>query len=944
MNLCSNIRSVWCVVFFISCLLLLCEAASLEKKAPCNPTVDIVFMLDGQSSVSSREFQKQKDFIRNILERHESPAGAVQIGFVVCGNGNVSTNGFRSSTFDVLENVRKLEKPSIDNTPKRTDQCIRAINTVFSMGGREGVRKIAVLLIGEDNSWSDKATKAHVQEAKDNHVSILVITTGNKNFTRLHSLRNIASDDGKFFVLTSFKGLQPLSNDLSTGSCLPIALDFSAKKDKTTLAPVTTPRHVSISDARCRSSGNSAFEKLIPFFGWIRVNCAKDEGVDLIKCECGTSQTTQTRGEGTTASSPSVTNPLKVPNNISKTAVKSIPKMHSTVPHQTSTTSEAPVDPSPNEMTTSYQTTDRPTTSTSFDTTVSKIKSTTYPDNSVIYQPKVSPKIDLSIFLPPEDKQNQTGEDKTDFQTLFNLLDLSNSSNKISVNSSLLAGDGNVNANETLEDKILNSAIISLLDKDMEETKKTFEEKLQSSASSKVDEKQSKTTLKHHKTKQKTEQNSSVVLPLALPSSLTIIDTALKTMSNNTLSGEKQNTTNANETKDGSIISSQKKLISLLQAENSIQTNIISFLKNTTATKSDILDNYTQSDPSLSNETAIEILPAENEVIKNSSKSALLIKLLNMENTLQSKLISLLNKENFFLGHADYDYPDLPTLPPLVPDSTTAAGPTGDHDSTTPSLENITVPSDVMDLFKSDSELESAIAILMHAKSADQGSEIDSHLPSTTPQMSKVEDVKTETMASSATTLPPPPITSAYPIVSSTRASESFTTTSDINSLKPSPTKSVPVVTTSLQVVRQQIPKLALPPLPRKQRQRIRFPSRRGNAKHRSRSSASSNMISKTEEESKTKLSSQSKDTLEARKLNITRLKTKVVVTSGGQNLTSKVTSLPKPQSSSSLPKDFKGDKPPSLTVVLRKIVKKDSSLPTPTVADKLKNGKITVF
>lgn len=48
-------------------------------KAPCNPTVDIVFMLDGQSSVSSRDFQKQKDFIRNILERHESPARAVQV-------------------------------------------------------------------------------------------------------------------------------------------------------------------------------------------------------------------------------------------------------------------------------------------------------------------------------------------------------------------------------------------------------------------------------------------------------------------------------------------------------------------------------------------------------------------------------------------------------------------------------------------------------------------------------------------------------------------------------------------------------------------------------------------------------------------------------------------------------------------------------------------------
>lgn len=740
----------------------------------------------------------------------------------------------------------------------------------------------------------------------------------------------------------------------------------------TTEAPATSPRQVSISgenhsslfstlrkkhfkttscntfcpyfsDVRCRSSGISAFEKLIPFFGWIRVNCANNERVDLIKCECGTSQTIQTQGEDITTSSPSVTKPFKVPNNILNTAVKSALKTHSTVPHQTSTTSEAPVDPSPNKMTSSFQKTHSTTASTSFDTTVSKIKSTTYPDNSVIYQPKVSPKIDLSIFLPPDEKQNHTGEPKTDFQTLFNLLDFSNSSNTGSNNSSMLTDDSNINVNDTLEDKILNSAIISLLDKDMEETKKTFEKNLQSSVS--VEEKQGKLPFKKHDAKQKSEQTPSAVLPLALPSSLTIIDTALKTMSNNTLLDEKQNTTKTNETNDSNTISSRKKLISLLQAENSIQTNIISFLKNTTATKSDILDNYTQSDPPSSNETVIEILPTESEVIKNSSKSALLIKLLNMENTLQSKLISLLNKENFFLGHADYDYPDLPTLPPLVPDSTTAAGPTGEHDSTTPSLENITVPSDVMDLFKSDSELESAIAILMHAKSAERSSGVDTHLPSTTPQLSQVEDVKTEPMASSpATTSSPPIITSVYPAVSSTRASVPLTTASEVNSLKPSPTKSLPVVTTTLQIVRQQVQKLALPPLPRKQRQRIRFPLRRGNVKHRPRSSASSNMISKMEEKSKTNLSSQSKDALDATRLNVTRQKTKAVVSSGGQDLTSKVTPLPKTQSPSSLSKDLKGSKPPSLTVVLRKVVKKDMPLPTPKVDDKIKNGKITVF
>lgn len=278
------------------------------------------------------------------------------------------------------------------------------------------------------------------------------------------------------------------------------------------------------------------------------MNCADNERVDLIKCACGTSQTIQTQGEDITTSSPSVTKPFKVPNNILNSAVKSTLQTHSTVPHQTSTTSEAPVDPSPNKMTSSYQKTHSTIATSSFDTTVSKIKSTTYPDNSVIYQPKVSPKIDLSIFMPPDEKQNQTGEPKTDFQTLFNLLDLSNSSNTFSNNSSVLVDDINININETLEDKILNSAIISLLDKDMEETKKTFEKNLQSSDS--VEEKQGKMPFKKLNAKQKSEQNPSAVLPLVLPSSLTIIDTALKTMSNNTLLDDKQNTSKTNGTND----------------------------------------------------------------------------------------------------------------------------------------------------------------------------------------------------------------------------------------------------------------------------------------------------------------------------------------------------------------------------------------------------------
>lgn len=144
-------------------------------------------------------------------------------------------------------------------------------------------------------------------------------------------------------------------------------------------------------------------------------------------------------------------------------------------------------------------------------TSSSKIKSTTYPSNSVIYQPKVTPKIDLSIFLPPKERLNQTEDPKGDLQTLFSLLDLSNSTSKVS-NSALLIEGENKTANETLEDNMIDSAIISLLDNDLEVTKKTFEEKL---ISSKVGKTSSEIPSYLHKP-EKSKQNSSALLPLVL--------------------------------------------------------------------------------------------------------------------------------------------------------------------------------------------------------------------------------------------------------------------------------------------------------------------------------------------------------------------------------------------------------------------------------------------
>lgn len=78
-----------------------------------------------------------------------------------------------------------------------------------------------------------------------------------------------------------------------------------------------------------------------------------------------------------------------------------------------------------------------------------------------------------------------------------------------------------------------------------------------------------------------------------------------------------------------------------------------------------------------------------------------------------------LNRENFFLGYVDYDYLDLLMFFFLVLDFIIVVGLIGEYDLIILFLENIIVLSDVMDLFKSDSELEFVIVILMYVKSVE---------------------------------------------------------------------------------------------------------------------------------------------------------------------------------------------------------------------------------
>ncbi|KAK3593860.1 hypothetical protein CHS0354_011464 [Potamilus streckersoni] len=274
-----------CMLFwFFSCSLatLLCTCLVHGKeakiKAGCNPLVDMLFVLDGAAYVNRSEFQMQKEFIGDILRRHQAPSGAVRFGAMICSEQNVTTIPFENTSTSFFEKLDKIRFSS-DQESQKT-HCLESINYTFETKSRQDVPKTAVILRAGDK-WNDIYTLKQAIQAKKNGVSRIVIAIGIKDYASLYALQSLASDAETFFVVSGYKDLKNLAQNLSKGPCQPISTELTSKHERFTVK-TTTPAPKPI----CVQVSASMYRRHVPGLGYIREQCPNGTAVDTAACKC----------------------------------------------------------------------------------------------------------------------------------------------------------------------------------------------------------------------------------------------------------------------------------------------------------------------------------------------------------------------------------------------------------------------------------------------------------------------------------------------------------------------------------------------------------------------------------------------------------------------------------------------------------------------------------
>ncbi|KAL3882502.1 hypothetical protein ACJMK2_028839 [Sinanodonta woodiana] len=247
-------------------------------KAGCNPVVDMLFVLDGAAYVNRSEFQMQKEFIGNILRRHQAPSGAVRFGAMICSEQNVTTFLFENTSTSFFEKLDKIQSSS-DQESQKT-HCLESINYTFETKSRQDVPKIAVILRAGDK-WNDIYTLKQAIQAKKNGVFRIVIAIGIKDYASLYALQSLASDAGTFFVVSSYKDLKNLAQNLSKGPCQPISTELTSKHERFTVEPTTAaPKPI------CEQVNANTYRRHIPGLGYIREQCPNGTALDTTACKC----------------------------------------------------------------------------------------------------------------------------------------------------------------------------------------------------------------------------------------------------------------------------------------------------------------------------------------------------------------------------------------------------------------------------------------------------------------------------------------------------------------------------------------------------------------------------------------------------------------------------------------------------------------------------------
>lgn len=198
------------LTFFFSCPAKICKNATLA---------DIVFLIDGSTSIGSNNFKEIKYFIKNVTEALDIGPNKVQIG--LAQYSLTTTQEFLLKEYKDKSSLQTaVENINYQTGGTYTGQAISFLKEKYFIedaGSRinQQVPQIAVIITDGD-SWDD--VKVPAESLRKEGVRVFGIAVGLKKLEVLHSIAN-RPPEHFVFAIDNFNALPGLLDSLLQTVC-----------------------------------------------------------------------------------------------------------------------------------------------------------------------------------------------------------------------------------------------------------------------------------------------------------------------------------------------------------------------------------------------------------------------------------------------------------------------------------------------------------------------------------------------------------------------------------------------------------------------------------------------------------------------------------------------------------------------------------------------------
>ena len=200
-----------------SLLKLLCIYPFLEPP-PCQTPVDMAFIVDSSGSIGSKNYLKEKHFIKQLARSFGVAPGQSRAALVLYSDSATVKAGF--DQYPTLEEFHR----SVDDLPyekgfTRIDLALEKANQEVFPQARKGVPKIAILIT--DGKQTKTVDSKGLREASEplRRAGVRVLAVGVGSDVDPDQLRLVTESDDDVVVAQSFPNLLVQIGNLTSRAC-----------------------------------------------------------------------------------------------------------------------------------------------------------------------------------------------------------------------------------------------------------------------------------------------------------------------------------------------------------------------------------------------------------------------------------------------------------------------------------------------------------------------------------------------------------------------------------------------------------------------------------------------------------------------------------------------------------------------------------------------------